>query len=95
MSVLFVSRVTILNEEKLNQYLQAVRPLASQRGAEMKYMAKFSKEITETPNHDMLVVVEFPDEKSVTDLFESEEYQKLIPTREAGSKQEISIYKMG
>ena len=93
MSALFISRVTIKDQAKFQEYLQRSKNLASQHGAELLASGKAPRALSGSPApHQLAVIVSFPSMEELDAWHESEAYQNLIPLREEASEQEITVY---
>ncbi|MEL7164352.1 MAG: DUF1330 domain-containing protein [Pseudomonadota bacterium] len=93
MSALFISRITIKEPSTFQDYLNKSKAVAGEHGAELLVSAANPRALAghATP-HQMVVVVRFPSMEAVTAWHDSAAYQNLIPLREAGSDQEITVY---
>lgn len=95
MSALFISRVTIKDQTKFQDYLQRSKDLASQHGAELLANGKAPRALSGIPaSHQLAVVVRFPSMAKLDAWHESKAYQDLIPLREEASDQEITVYNL-
>ncbi|MEL6885847.1 MAG: DUF1330 domain-containing protein [Pseudomonadota bacterium] len=93
MSALFISRVTIKDQAKFQDYLQRSKDIASQHGAELLASGKAPRALAGTPaSHQLAVVVRFPSMEKLDAWHDSRAYQDLIPLREEASDQEITVY---
>ena len=92
MSALMVSRIKVKDPVKLRQYLQDVQKVAAPYGAEMVFRGKRQKTIAGDDDNTMVVVVKFPDAKSIDNLFSSEAYQPLASLREEAAEMHMTSY---
>lgn len=95
MSALFISRVTIKDQTKFQDYLKRSKDLASEHGAELLASGTAPRVLSGIPaSHQLAVVVRFPSLEKLDAWHESKAYQDLIPLREEASDQEITVYNL-
>ncbi|MEM1422109.1 MAG: DUF1330 domain-containing protein [Pseudomonadota bacterium] len=95
MSALFISRVTIKDPAKFQDYLQRSKDLASLHGAQLLASGKAPRALSGSPApHQLAVIVRFPGMEVLEAWHASEAYQALIPLREEASDQEITVYEV-
>ena len=83
-TTLVVTAVPNPNEmESVQEYLQSVMPLFKGAGGKLVKRLKLDKVISGKPS-GMALVMDFDSAEAVADLFESDEYFALIPTRDRG-----------
>lgn len=71
--------------EAVQAYLAGVMPLLTGAGGHVVKRLKIAKTINGTPS-GMILVMDFPSAQAVTDLFASDAYAALVPTRDKGFK---------
>ncbi|GLR70256.1 DUF1330 domain-containing protein [Agaribacter marinus] len=93
MSAFFVSTVTVKDVEKFQAYAKKAGQLVTQFGGEMltrgKYLGSFTPE---ERAHNAVGIIKFPDIGAMESWYESAEYQRIIPLREAASDMVIAKY---
>jgi uncharacterized protein (DUF1330 family) len=83
-TTLVVTAVPNPNEmESVQEYLQSVMPLFKGAGGMLVKRLKLDKVISGKPS-GMALVMDFDSAEAVAELFESDEYAALIPTRDRG-----------
>ena len=93
MSALFISRVTIKDQSKFQDYLQRSKNLAAQHGAELLANGKAPRALSgKLAPHQLAVIVRFPSMDKLYAWHDSDAYQALIPLRQEASEQEITVY---
>lgn len=93
MSVLFISHVKIKDQQLFSQYLDKTQKIASQFGAEMITRGKFNHSMRgDLPDHNLVVIVRFPDTEVVHAWLNSDAYQEIISLREQASEQYMTVY---
>lgn len=94
MSALMVARIHIKDPAKLEEYIAGSKQVATPYGARLVYQGKVVRTLNGEQNHDMLVIAEFPDADHINDWFDSEEYQPLVPLREAAADMHMTNYQV-
>lgn len=69
--------------EAVQSYLKDVMPLLMGAGGRLVKRLKVAKVVNGRPS-GMVLVMDFPTEEAVTDLFASDAYQTLLETRDKG-----------
>ena len=69
--------------EAVQSYLKGVMPLLMGAGGKVVKRLKVAKVVNGRPSC-MVLVMDFPSEEAVTDLFASDAYQALVETRDKG-----------
>jgi uncharacterized protein (DUF1330 family) len=69
--------------EAVQSYLKSVMPLLMGAGGKLVKRLKVAKVVNGRPS-GMVLVMDFPSEEAVTDLFASDAYQGLVETRDKG-----------
>lgn len=92
MPALMVSRITVRNPQKLQEYMMKTKELASGFGAELVYQTKVSRPLNGTPDHEMLVVAQFPSTEQLDAWYDSPDYQAIAPLREEGAEMHMTSY---
>lgn len=83
-TTLVVTAVPNPNEmASVQEYLHGVMPLLLEAGGELIKRQKVSKVINGSPS-GMVLVMDFPSEQAVSELFSSKAYQAIVPAREKG-----------
>ena len=95
MSAFLLATINVKDPAKLQEYLGKVQQLGVNYGAKRLAKGKAVRAINgEAVQQDMAIVVEFPDTERLHSLFDSDEYQELIPIREAGKSMVLSSHQM-
>lgn len=93
MSALFISRVTIKDQAKFQEYLHRSKDLAARHGAKLLASGKAPRALSGSPApHQIAVIVSFPSMEELDEWHDSKAYQDLIPLRQEASDQEITVY---
>ena len=95
MSAFMLATVKVKDPAKLQDYLGKVQKLSVNYGAQLLAKGKPVRSITKGDiEHDVTIVVKFPDTESIDMLFGSDEYQELISLREDGASMDITSHQM-
>ena len=79
------------NQEAIQAYTGGVLPMLQNAGGKSLKRAKLASIIKGKANYPMFLFMEFDDASRISELFESEAYQQLIPHRDKAFK-ELNIY---
>jgi uncharacterized protein (DUF1330 family) len=95
MSALMVAKITVKKAPKFKEYIEKTFQVAAPYGAELLARDTTEQVLTgETKNHDRLVIVKFPSVENIEAWYGSNEYQQLVPLREAGADIEMTSYQV-
>ena len=87
-----VATINPNGKEELSHYLEKVGVLYKNADAKSINKFKITKPLIGDYTPSLVSIMEFPNMKSLNDVFESEEYKQLIPYRDKGfSKLEAYI----
>ena len=93
MSVVMISQVRVTEPDMFQAYMAKTQQVATPYGAELLFRGQKSGTLNGEPtDHQLLVIVRFPDRAVLEEWHSSPEYQELIPLREAGSDQIMTFY---
>lgn len=92
MSALMISRITIKDQEKFQEYLVRTKELASKFGAELVFSGPVSRMLADDTKHDLVVVARFPSIAKANEWYDSDEYKPLIALRKEGAHMEMTSY---
>ncbi len=82
MSAYLIGHITIKDPDKWAIYVRGVQASLDKYDASIIFRGKRSKVFTGYHPHDQTVVIQFPDQPSLQQWYESEAYQELIPIRD-------------
>ena len=94
-TILFVTAMPNPEEKPaMQEYLQKVVPILAAAGGSLLVRGMIQKTVSGEPDYKMAMVMEFNSIEAVSAVFESKEYQELIPIRDRGFiKMDISLAK--
>lgn len=83
MIALMIARLTVRDPVKLREYLTRTRTVAGPFGAEMLFRGRAHRALTgPAPDHDLAIVVRFPDLDRIDAWIRSDAYRPLESLRE-------------
>ena len=82
MSAYLIGHITVKDPEKWSAYVRGVQASLDKHDASIIFRGKRSRVFTGDHHHDHTVVIQFPDQASLQQWYESGEYQELIPIRD-------------
>jgi uncharacterized protein (DUF1330 family) len=85
MSAYMIVHATVKDNEKFKKYSESAGPTLKQFGAEVLFKGKVSEILTGQHSHKISAVMKFPEHQSITNWYNSKEYQELIPLRESAA----------
>lgn len=91
MSVYLTTTITIKDMDSFMEYGTRARPLFAKYGAEPVLVGRVAGHLHGASDHQMEVVVRFPDRSALESWYNSAEYQALIPLRDTGAETVFKI----
>jgi uncharacterized protein (DUF1330 family) len=85
MSAYLVASVSVKNPEKWSTYTDGAKALIEAAGGSVMVFDKQPTVLVGKFTHSAQVILEFPDKDTLMTWFTSEDYQKLVPTRDEGA----------
>lgn len=96
MSALMISTINVKDPTKFQEYLTGTQQIAKRYGAEMLVRGKADRFLTGgDSDHELVVVVRFPNIENLDRWYASEEYQALVPFRKEGAEMAMTSYRVG
>jgi uncharacterized protein (DUF1330 family) len=92
MSALMISTARTKSPEKLQDYLQKVRPIGARHGAEMLFIGQVSGMVHGDVDHQLVVVVKFPSVQAIDAMYADADYQPLVALRDEAADMTIVKY---
>ena len=95
MNAFMLATIKVKEITKFQEYLAEVQKLSAKFGAVLLIRGKVLRVITGGDSeHELTIIVKFPDSESIDALFGSKEYQSLIPLREEGAHITMTAYQV-
>ena len=92
MSAYLVGHITIKDSELWEKYVLGVRESLPPFNANVIFRGKLVSVLSGTHQHDLVVVIEFPEHSFLDEWYNSEMYQSLIPLRDKAANLVITTY---
>ena len=91
MSVYFIANVRIHNQIEFDKYLKTVDSTIEKSGGKYLAVDKNPEIIEGKWNYSRLVLLEFPDKKTLKKWYNSDEYQEILKYRLSSAESDIII----
>lgn len=93
MSALMMSQITITNLEAFKEYMAQTQTVAAPYGAELLFRGRLDQVLNgPATEHQLTVLVKFPDMETLKRWHASSAYQGLIELRNEASSQIMTAY---
>ena len=92
MTALMISQIKVKDHGKLQEYLRRVQEVAAPFGAEMVFRGTPDRVLTGGGDHELVVVVRFPDAARLNGWYDSDAYGELVALREAAAEMQMTSY---
>jgi len=92
MSAYLIGHITVKDTDKWQTYVEGVRNSLIPFEAEILFRGKRAAVLAGEHPHANTVVIKFPDQPTLQQWYNSDEYQGLIPTRDAAADVVIISY---
>ena len=94
MAAYLVGHITVKDDELWQKYVSGVQESLSPFGAKVVFRGQLDKILAGQHEHDLVVVIEFSDQSTLDNWFNSGKYQSLIPLRDKAANVTITTYKV-
>ena len=92
MAAYLVGHITVKDDELWQKYVAGVGESLSPFESKIIFRGQLVSVLAGKHEHDLVVVIEFPDHPTLNDWYHSENYQSLIPLREEAANVVITTY---
>ena len=92
MAAYLIGHITIKDDTYWQTYVEGVRNSLLPYEAELIFRGHLSRVLAGKHSHENTVVIKFPDQDTLQNWYQSQEYQELIPTRDKGADVVIMCY---
>jgi uncharacterized protein (DUF1330 family) len=92
MSAYLIGHITVKNTDKWKTYVEGVRKSLMPFETEVIFRGKRASVLAGEHPHENTVVIKFPDQPTLQQWYNSNEYQSLIPTRDEAADVVIISY---
>ena len=93
MAAYLVGNITVKDDALWQQYIAGVTESISPFGVKIIFRGRLEKILAGEHQHDLVVVIEFPDHAVLDEWYCSEKYQSLIPLRDKAADVVITTYR--
>lgn len=93
MASYLVGHITVKDDELWQKYVSGVQESLLPFDSKIIFRGKLVSVLTGKHEHDLVVVIEFPDQSTLDNWYSSEKYQALIPLRDKAANVAIMAYK--
>jgi uncharacterized protein (DUF1330 family) len=94
MAAYLVGHITVKDDELWQKYVSGVQESISPFDAKVVFRGQLDKVLAGQHEHNLVVVIEFSDQSTLDNWFNSENYQSLIPLRDKAANVTITTYKV-
>ena len=94
MAAYLVGHITVKDDELWQKYVSGVQESISPFDAKVVFRGQLDKVLAGQHEHNLVVVIEFSDQSTLDNWFNSEKYQSLIPLRDKAANVVITTYKV-
>ena len=94
MAAYLVGHITVKDDELWQEYVSGVQESIAPFAAKVVFRGQLDKVLAGQHQHDLVVVIEFSDQSTLDNWFNSEKYQSLIPLRDKAANVTITTYKV-
>ena len=92
MASYLVGHITVTDDELWQKYVSGVQESLLPFDSKVIFRGKLASVLAGKHEHDLAVVIEFPDQSTLDNWFSSEKYQALIPLRDKAANVVIMAY---
>jgi uncharacterized protein (DUF1330 family) len=93
MAAYLVGHITVKDNGLWQKYVSGVQESLSPFDAKIIFRGQLVDILAGQHEHDLVVVIEFPDQSTLNNWYGSEKYQSLIPLRDKAADVVITTYK--
>ena len=87
-----VGHITVKDDELWQKYVSGVQESLFPFDSKVIFRGKLASVLAGEHEHDLVVVIEFPDQSTLDNWYSSEKYQALIPLRDKAANVVIMAY---
>lgn len=88
-----MGHITVKDDELWQRYVSGVQKSLLPFDSKVIFRGKLVSVLAGKHEHDLVVVIEFPDQSTLDNWYSSEKYQALIPLRDRAANVVIATYK--
>ena len=92
MSAFYVARVKIKDGVKLQDYSSKAMSIFASFGGELVSKGELQTDEQSVKDHDLVVVMQFPNLDKLNEALKSDLYQSIVSIRQAAAEVNITVY---
>ena len=92
MASYLAGHITVKDDELWQKYVSGVQESLLPFDSKVVFRGKLASVLAGKHEHDLVVVIEFPDQSTLDNWYSSEKYQALIPLRDKAANVAIMAY---
>ena len=93
MASYLVGHITVNDDELWQKYVSGVQESLLPFNSKVIFRGKLVSVLAGKHEHDLVVVIEFPDQSTLDNWYNSEKYQSLIPIRDKAATVVLTTFK--
>ncbi len=93
MASYLVGHITVKDDELWQEYVSGVQESLLPFDSKIIFRGKLASVLAGKHEHNLVVVIEFPDQSTLDNWYSSEKYQALIPLRDKAANVAIMAYR--
>ena len=93
MAAYLVGHITVKNDGLWQKYMAGVQESLAPFDCKIIFRGQLDRILAGQHDHNLVVVIEFPDQTTLDNWYDSEKYQSLIPLRDKAADVVITTYK--
>jgi len=93
MAAYLVGHITVKNDGLWQKYMAGVKESLAPFDCKIIFRGQLDRILAGQHDHNLVVVIEYPDQTTLDNWYGSEKYQSLIPLRDKAADVVITTYK--
>ena len=93
MAAYLVGHITVKNDGLWQKYMAGVQESLAPFDCKIIFRGQLDRILAGQHDHNLVVVIEYPDQTTLDNWYGSEKYQSLIPLRDKAADVVITTYK--
>ena len=93
MAAYLVGHITVKNDGLWQKYMAGVQESLAPFDCKIIFRGQLDRILAGQHDHNLVVVIEYPDQTTLDNWYDSEKYQSLIPLRDKAADVVITTYK--
>lgn len=93
MAAYLVGHITVKNDGLWQEYMAGVQESLAPFDCKIIFRGQLDRILAGQHDHNLVVVIEYPDQNTLDNWYDSEKYQSLIPLRDKAADVVITTYK--